>query len=89
VTRAAALLAAALVTAGCVHGSDEEPIRRYLVYSKGPVWPNHAILIDDVDGRKMRRLTRGEYGLVSPDGRLIAITRPSGIALMRPDGTEK
>lgn len=88
-SRAAALLAAAVICAGCVRDSEPEPIRRYLVYSKGPAWPNHTIWIGDVDGRNMRRLTRGEYGLVSPDGELIAITRPSGVRLLRPAGTEE
>jgi hypothetical protein len=87
--RAAAIFLAALVCAGCVRDSEPEPIRRYLVYSKGPEWPNHTIWIGDVDGRKMRRLTRGEYGLVSPRGEVIAITRPSGVRLVRPDGSEE
>jgi hypothetical protein len=89
VIRRAALLLAALVCAGCVRDSESEPIRRYLVYSKGGMWPNHTIWIGDVDGRNMRRLTRGEHGLVSPDGEAIAITRPSGVRLMRPDGSEE
>jgi dipeptidyl aminopeptidase/acylaminoacyl peptidase len=89
VTRAAALFLAALVSAGCVRDSEPQPVRRHLVYSKGQAWPNHTIWIGDVDGRNMRRLTRGEYGLVSPRGDVIAITRPSGVRLIRPDGVEE
>jgi hypothetical protein len=85
--RAAALFAAALVFAGCVRDSDSEPIRRYLVYTKEVGWPHRPILIGDLDGRNMRRLTRGEYGLVSPDGRAVAVARGSETRVMRPDGT--
>jgi hypothetical protein len=35
----------------------------------------------------MRRLTRGGYGLVSPDGATIAVSRRSGIFTIRPDGS--
>lgn len=88
-TRAAAFLAAALVCVACSGDSDEQ-VRRYLVYSSAPpVSPNHTIWIGDVDGRNLRRLTRGDYGLVSPDGELIAITRQSGVRLVRPDGAEE
>jgi len=82
VNRAAALLAAACLL-GCAGDSDPVPVQRYLVYTKAG-----TILIGDGAGRGMRRLTRGDYGLVSPDGRLVAITRPSGVDLIAPDGAE-
>ena len=34
----------------------------------------------------MRRLTRGEYALVSPDGKTIAVSKRSGIHTIGPDG---
>lgn len=87
--RAAALLLAALACSGCMGESDAEPIRRYLVYTRHVGWPDKPILIGDVDGRSMRRLTRGQYGLVSPDGHAVAITRESGLRLIKPDGTDQ
>lgn len=85
--RRAALLAAALVSVGCVRDSDSEPIHRFLVYTKEVGWPHKPILIGDVDGRDMRLLTRGEYGLVSPDGRAVAVARGSETRTIRPDAT--
>jgi hypothetical protein len=37
------------------------------------------VWIGDVDGRHMRRLTGGGYGVVSPEGGTIAVSRRSGI----------
>jgi hypothetical protein len=87
VIRRAALVAAALVTVGCVRDSGSEPIRRHLVYTKAGGLPQKAVWIGDVDGRNMRRLTRGDYGLVSPDGRLVAIARGSEARTIGTDGT--
>lgn len=85
--RAAALVAAALAVLGCTGDSDQEPIRRYLVYTRHVGWADNPILIGDVHGRRMRRLTRGEYGLIAPDGSVVAIGSQSPIRLIRPDGT--
>jgi hypothetical protein len=68
VIRRAALLGVALVLSGCMGGSDDEPVARYLVFTKAIGRPQEAVWIGDVSGNKMRRLTRGVYGLVSPDG---------------------
>jgi hypothetical protein len=75
VIRAAALLVAAAVAAGCSRDSEKEPIRRYLVYTKAVGLPANAVWIGDIDGRNMRRLVRGDYGLVSPNGRTVAFSR--------------
>lgn len=83
IRRAALVSVAALVCAACAGGGDEnEPSAgggRYLVYTKALGLPNQAIWIGDFEGRRMRRLTRGDYGLVSPDGTMIAVARGSRI----------
>jgi hypothetical protein len=75
VTRAATLLVAALVSAGCVRDSEPEPVGRHLVYTQDLAWPKTTIWIGDVDGRRMRRLIGGFNPLVSPDGRRVAFNR--------------
>ncbi|HET8873378.1 MAG TPA: hypothetical protein VFM83_06790 [Gaiellaceae bacterium] len=88
--RRAALLAVALVLPGCMGGSDDEPVARYLVFTKAIDQPQQAVWIGDVSGNKMRRLTRGVYGLVSPDGRRIAVwRRGSGILTVDPGGGDE
>jgi hypothetical protein len=84
----AAVLATALVVAACAFTSDEPRAAggRYLVYTRAIGMPNQAVWIGDVEGRRMRRLTRGGYGLVSPDGAKIAVSRRAGIFTIRPDG---
>jgi hypothetical protein len=89
VIRPAALLAAALVAGGCADDSSEEPIRRHLVYTKAVGLPAKAVWIGDVDGRKMRRLTRGDYGLVAPDGRIVAISTGSETHTIGVDGRDE
>lgn len=79
-------VAAALIVAGCAGDSDRKPIHHYLVYTSEVGGPNKSILIGDLEGRKMRRLTRGEYGLVSPDGGIVAIARGAETRTIRPDG---
>jgi hypothetical protein len=83
VIRAAALLAVAFLT-GCAGDSDPPEVSLHLVYTRavGRIW------IGDADGRNMRPLTRGEYGLVSPDGRLVAIARGSATRIVQPDGSD-
>jgi hypothetical protein len=75
VTRAAALLAAALLVTGCAGDSDNDPVGKYLAYTQQLAWPKATIWVGDVDGRRMRRLTSGFSPLVSPDGRRIAFHR--------------
>jgi hypothetical protein len=86
VIRRAALLAVALLCSGCAGDSDGQPAARYLVYTKAVGLPEEAVWIGDVDGRRMRRLTRGNYALVAADGRTIAIARGSRVHTVEPDG---
>lgn len=85
--RRAALLAVALVATACTGGdATEEPAARYLVFTKAIDQPQQAVWIGDVNGDEMRRLTRGAYGLVSPDGTKIAVSRRAGIFTVDPGG---
>jgi Tol biopolymer transport system component len=86
VIRRAALLAVALVVSACMGESDDEPVTRYLLFTKAIDQPEQAVWIGDVDGSKMHRLTRGVYGLVSPDGTKIAVSRRAGVFTVNPDG---
>jgi hypothetical protein len=88
--RAALLAAAALLCAACGTADDAAPRAaspsKYLVYTRAIGTAKQAIWIGDVEGRRMRRLTRGGYGLVSPDGATIAVWRQAGIFRVGPDG---
>jgi hypothetical protein len=85
--RRAALLAVALVASACMGEKDDaEPVARYLLFTKAIGQPQEAVWIGDVSGRRMRRLARGVYGLVSPDGTKIAVSRREGIFTVDPDG---
>ena len=86
-TRAAALLAVALACAVWVSGARSQQHGRYLVYTRGVGLPKQTVWIGDVEGRRMHRLTRGGYGLVSPDGETIAVSRRPGIFTVGPDGS--
>jgi hypothetical protein len=87
VIRRAALLAVPLVATACMGGdATEEPAARYLVFTEAIDEPQQAVWIGDVNGNKMRRLTRGAYGLVSPDGTKIAVSRRAGIFTVDPGG---
>jgi len=86
VTRATALLAVALACGVLASGAQpQRQADRYLVYTRAIGSSNQAVWIGDIEGRRMRRLTRGGYGLVSPDGETIAVSRRSGIFTIRPD----
>jgi hypothetical protein len=88
--RAALLAAAALLCAAHGTGGGAAPVAdvpsKHLVYTKAVGKPQQAVWIGDVNGARMRRLTRGGYGLVSPDGRTIAISRRAGIYTVDPNG---
>ena len=89
--RAAALLAAAaLLCAACGIRDADAPVAtvapKYLVYTKAFGKPEQAVWIGNVNGRRMKRLTHGRYGLVSPNGASIAISRRAGIYTVEPDG---
>jgi WD40-like Beta Propeller Repeat len=89
-TRAALLAAAALLCAACGTGDDTAPSAarpgKHLVYTRALRKPQQAVWIGDVNGARMRRLALGRYGLVSPDGRTIAISRQGGIYTVDPNG---
>ena len=88
--RAALFAAAALLCAACGTGDDTAPSAgmrsKHLVYTKAVGKPREAVWIGDVNGRRMTRLTLGRFGLVSPDGRTIAISRRGGIYTVDPTG---
>lgn len=90
IARAALLAAAALLCVACGSSDDVAPVAavpsKYLVYTKALGKPQQAVWIGDVNGNRMRRLARGGYGLVSPDGRTIAISRRAGIFTVDPNG---
>jgi hypothetical protein len=88
VTRGAALLAAAALLCAACEGGEERPVQaapeQHVAFNKGP-W----IWIADIDGRNAKRLVRGRYAFVSPDGRSVAYgTRDDGIHIVRPDGEQ-
>lgn len=89
-TRAALIAAAALLCAACGTGGETAPSAarpsKHLVYTKVVGKPQEAVWIGDVNGTRMRRLALGRYGLVSPDGRTIAISRRGGIYTVDPNG---
>jgi hypothetical protein len=88
--RAAALVAVALLSAACGSSNETTPAAAapstYLVYTRALGTPQQAVWIGDVNGARMRRLARGSYGLVSPDGRRVAISRRGGIYTVDPNG---
>ena len=88
--RAALFAAAALLCAACGTGGDAAPgaavPAKHHVYTRALGMPQQAVWIGDVRGARMRRLARGGYGLVSPDGRAIAISRRTGIFTVDPNG---
>jgi hypothetical protein len=88
--RAALFAAAALLFAACGTGGDVAPVAavpaKHLVYTRAFAKPQQAVWIGDVRGARMRRLARGDFGLVAPDGRTIAISRRAGIFTVDPNG---
>lgn len=59
------------------HRDQSPPVERHLVYTRDVGLRTQAIWIADADGRRPRRLVRGQMGLVSPDGTLVAFERAS------------
>lgn len=87
-SRAAALLAVALACAALASAAQSQRQGgRYLVYTRATGKTGQSVWIGDVEGRRMRKLTRGGYGLVSPDGETIAVSRRSGILTIHADGS--
>jgi len=73
-----------LLATGC--GGSCAPTEQHLVFVRGTTPANATLWIADVDGRHARRLTPGYGGVVSPDGRTIAVGRDDGIHLVSTDG---
>lgn len=91
VIRATATVGAAvllLVGAGCGGGGKTAtPAERHLVYVRGAGVSSASIWIADVSGAHSRRLARGFVGILSPDGRIVAVARrDEGIFLVSSDG---
>jgi Tol biopolymer transport system component len=79
-------LLALIVVAGC---GDEQtaPKRvageRHLVFARGPSAETAQVWIADVDGTHARKLTSGTSGVITPNGRTVAVGRPkTGIYLV-------
>ena len=79
----AALLAIAL--AAC-SGTSATPAKHHLVFVRGASRSTTSVWIADANGRSPRKLTRGFAGILSPDGRTVAVTRRDGIHLVSSDG---
>ena len=87
--RIGAFLAAGLaITSGACGGSDTAaPAERHLVYVRGNGVNAATVWIAKVDGSRARRLGVGVAGVLSPDGRTVAIAhRSGGIFLVRSGG---
>ena len=80
---AAALLA--LAASGCGGSGGATPAERHLVYVKQSDGPA-SVWIAHVDGSDPRRLARGDAGVLSPDGRTVAVGRRAGIVLVPSGG---
>jgi hypothetical protein len=83
----AALVAAALLCGAYGVAGPQAADGRYLVFTRALGTSSEAVWIGDVEGRRMRRLAQGDYGLVSPDGATVAVSRRAGIFVIRPDGS--
>jgi hypothetical protein len=82
---AAALLLAGVGCAGA--GTSDPRTERHLVYVRGDDLASASVWIADVNGARARRLARGFAGVVSPDGREVAVARRGkGIFLVSSDG---
>ncbi len=78
------LLCLGCLVAGC--GGGRASSERHLVFVRATAPENAVVWTADADGGHARRLTRGLSGVVSPDGRTVAIGRTDGIHLVSSDG---
>jgi Tol biopolymer transport system component len=75
-----------LLGTGCSHGVAKVS-ERHLVYVRGNGISASSVWIADVNGAHSRRLTRGSLGVITPDGRTVAISRGrEGIYVVSSDG---
>jgi hypothetical protein len=80
-----------LVAAGCGGGGGDNrqtaPAQRHLVYTAGDSAKTASVWVADVDGANPRKLSDGAAGVLSPDGRTVAVLRRGGgIDLLSTDG---
>ena len=75
-----------LLAVGCGGSKTAAPVERHLVYVRGEGVPTPSVWIADVHGGHARRLARGYLGVLSPDGRTVAVARREGIFLVSSDG---
>jgi hypothetical protein len=78
-----------LVAAGCGREGRAEPQEQHLLFVRGPSRAAANVWIADADGAHARRLTRGFAGILTPDGRTVAVGRVDGIYLIRSDGSQE
>ena len=64
-----------LVASGCGGGKTSSPAERHLVYVKGSGVDSAAVWIAKADGSGARPLSPGFAGVLSPDGRTVAVAR--------------
>ena len=85
----AALFVVALAAAGCGGGDNRQaaPAEHHLVYVAGESANDTSVWIAGVDGAHPRKLSNGSAGVLSPDGRTVAVQRRGGgIDLLSADG---
>ena len=84
--RSAAVCLGLVLPLAAACGGGRAPSERHLVYVRETTPANAVIWIADASGRHAQRLTRGHAGIVSPDGRTVAIARSDGIYLVSSRG---
>ena len=77
-----------LAAAGCGGGDNRQaaPAEQHLVYTAGESAKDANVWIAAVDGTHPRKLSKGSTGVLSPDGRTVAVRRGGGIDLLSSDG---
>src|SRR5215467_12161411 len=77
-----------LAAAGCGGGDNRQaaPAEQHLVYTAGESAKNANVWIAAVDGTHPRKLSKGSTGVLSPDGRTVAVRRGGGIDLVSSNG---
>lgn len=78
-----------LAAAGCGGSEDNRqaaPAEQHLVYTAGESAKNTTVWIAAVDGAHPRKLSKGSTGVLSPDGRTVAVRRGGGIDLLTSGG---
>jgi len=76
------------LAAGCGGGDNRQaaPAEHHLVYVAGESANDTSVWIAGVDGAHPRKLSDGSAGVLSPDGRTVAVQRGGGIDLLSADG---